>query len=90
MKEHQFFVGKLAVIFFHHCFAFQIIMLINFSILYSFDSDNLIRSSFVECSVDILVFLTAGGQTELVEFASCTGWNIIPVIWNLKMDTRHI
>jgi hypothetical protein len=62
MKEHQFFAGKVAAIFFHHCLAFHVIHLINFSILNSFDADNnLIRSSFMELSFNILVFFTVGG-----------------------------
>jgi hypothetical protein len=42
MKEHQFFVCKVTVMFFHHCLAFQIIEAINFFILNSFDADNVI------------------------------------------------
>jgi hypothetical protein len=67
MKQHQFFACKVAAIFCHHCLAFHIIQLINFCILYSFDADNLIRSSGVECSFNVLVFFTAGGQSDLVE-----------------------
>ena len=68
MKEHQFFACKVAAKFLHHCLAFQIIMAINFSILNSFDANNLIRSSFMECSFNVLVFFTAGGQTDPAEF----------------------
>jgi hypothetical protein len=69
MKEHQFFASKVAAVFVNHCLAFQIIMLIYFSIFNSFDADNLIRSSSVECSFNVLVFLTAGGQTGLGKFS---------------------
>ena len=89
MKQHQFFPGKVAAIFVHHCLAFHIIQPINFSILYSFDADNLIRSSFTEFSFNILVFFTAGGQIELVEFVFLIDCDH-PVIWNLKIDKRHM
>ena len=69
MKEHQFFASKVAAVFVNHCLAFQIIMLINFSIFNSFDADNLIRRSSVECSFNVLVFVTAGRQTELGKFS---------------------
>jgi hypothetical protein len=36
--------------------------------LNSFDANNLIRSSFMECSFNVLVFFTAGGQTDPAEF----------------------
>ncbi len=69
MKKHQFFSGKVAPMFFHHCFAFHIIQLINVFILYSFDADNLIPSGFVECSFNMLVFFTARGEIDLVKFS---------------------
>ena len=68
MKEHQFFACKVTIILFHHCLEFHIIQLINFSILNSFDADNVIQSSSMECSFNVLVFFTAGGQIDLVEF----------------------
>ena len=68
MKELQFFACKVTAKFFHHCLAFQIIMVINFCILNSFDANNLIRSSFMEFSFNVLVFFTAGGQSDLVGF----------------------
>ena len=69
MKEHQFFASKVAAVFVNHCLAFQIIMLINFSIFNSFDADNLIRRSSVECSFNVPVFLTTCGQIELIKSA---------------------
>jgi hypothetical protein len=69
MKEHQFLASKVAAVFVDHCLAFQIIMLINFSIFNSFDADNLIRRSSVECSCNDLVFVTAGRQIELIKSA---------------------
>ena len=87
MKQHQFFACEIAAMFFHHCLAFQIIVAINFSILNSFDADNLIRSSGVECSINVLVFFTAGGEIDSVNaFNQCA----IPVIWNLKARKKLI
>ena len=85
MKQHQLFPCKIAAMFFHHCLAFHIIQFINFCILYSFDAVNLIRSSGVECSFNVFVFFTAGGQIDSVNtFNQCA----IPVIWNLKITKK--
>ena len=78
--KHPYLTGD-ASIFFYDFFAFHVVQFIIFFILYSFDRGNcLICSSGVECSFNILVFLTVRGQLELVKcFLICF---LTPVRWN--------
>ena len=80
MKQHQFFAEKLPAKFLHHCFAFHTVQLIDFFILYSFDTNNWIRSSFSEGSFNVLVFFTAGRQFDLMKYAFSQ--RLVPGVWN--------